>query len=68
MHKVKGKEGLVKDPHTGSVINVDDNAYRQAKIAKQRLLKERERNEELEDRVSKLETVLEQLLKEKQDG
>lgn len=62
MHKVKGKEGLYRDPHTGAVINADDNAFRQAKLAKKRILEEREQRQRLETRMSQLEELVQYLM------
>jgi len=64
MLKVDGKPGLVKDPATGAVINADDGAFRVAKQAKKRILEAKEKEQELEDRLSRLESALEQLLKD----
>ncbi len=68
MFKVEGKTHLVKDPITGSVVNTDENAFRQAKAAKRRILESRKKEQELEERVNKLESALELLLKEKEHG
>lgn len=62
MQKVKGHGGLVKDPDTGGVINVDDNAYRQARLAKKRILEEKARRESVEDRLSNLEELVNSLI------
>lgn len=69
MKKVKGKEGLLKDPHTGCVVNTDLDGLQQARATKRRILEEREKNKRLEDRVNRLESALEVLLeKEKLNG
>lgn len=68
MYRVEGKTHLVKDPKTGSVINVDDSSFRKARENKKRILAERKRAKELEQRVEKLEAALELLLKEKENG
>lgn len=68
MQKVKGKEGLVKDPHTGVVVNVDDDAFRQAKLAKKRIMESNEKQKTLEDRVNRLEKAMNQLLQEKEES
>lgn len=68
MYKVKGKSHLVKDPTTGSVVNTDENAFRQAKMAKRRILDARQKEQELEERVNRLESALELLLKDKENG
>lgn len=51
MNKVEGKEGLVKDPQTNTVINVNRNEYENYK-------RNRKRNLELVQRVDKLEQEL----------
>ncbi len=66
MNKVQGREGLVKDPRTGAVVNVDDNAFRQAKLAKKRILESKEKQKTLEDRVDQLESLVHQLIDDKE--
>ncbi len=68
MHKVKGRSGLLKDPSTGSVVNTDDQAFKQAKAVKERVLAAKQKEQELEDRIQRLESALESLLKDKEHG
>ena len=56
LHQVEGHKHLRKDPHTGVVLNVDPSGYEAAKAAKA----ERDKTA---DRLSKLESQLEQILK-----
>lgn len=67
MLKVEGKEGLVKDPHTQAVVNTDDESFRAAKQAKKRILESRERERNLQERLERLEQVVEKLT-ENQNG
>jgi hypothetical protein len=67
MMKIEGKEGLVKDPQNQSVINTDDDAFRAAKQAKRRILESRKRESDMQERLEKLERVVEQLM-ENQNG
>ena len=64
-YKVEGKEGLEKDPRTNAVINVDRNSYETARAHKRRLLQEREKQRILEQRIDRLESVIEQLFSER---
>lgn len=58
----------MKDPSTGGVINTDREGLRAAKRAKQRILDSRRKEEEMEARIAKLESAIEQLLSEKSNG
>lgn len=60
--KVKGKDGLVKDPSTGAVVNVDDGAYLAAKRAKRRVLEEKQKQLQLESRIDQLELLVTKFL------
>ncbi len=68
MLKIEGKAHLVKHAATGAVINVDQDAFRVAKETKKRVLEAKRREEELLSRMSRLESLVEQLLKEKENG
>jgi hypothetical protein len=61
MHKVEGREHLTKDPHSGSIINTDKHAYEIAKLHKKAILKERREKRDLEDRVNRLERIIEDI-------
>jgi len=60
--KIEGKDSLIKDTKTGSIINQDDKAYELAKQHKKRLLQERREKEELKQRVERLESAIGRLL------
>lgn len=68
MYKIKGRNGLVKDPNTGSVINTDVHAHKQAKAAKERIIASKKKEKELEERIDRLESALELLMKDKEHG
>lgn len=57
----------MKDPKTGSVVNVDNEGFRQAKAAKKRILESKTKVDELEERLKALESAIE-LLKGQKDG
>lgn len=61
MNKVQGREGLYKDPANGGVVNTDNNAYELAKQHKRKIIKERQKNVELEQRIERLESLIEKL-------
>lgn len=59
--KVQGASGLAKDPSSGAVVNVDDAAYRAARLRKEKQRMEKEllkRVADLESRVDALEKRL----------
>lgn len=60
--KVQGYEGLRKDLHSKAIINDDDNAFLRAKAAKEKRLKELNRVEDLEEKVAKLEALINKLI------
>jgi len=62
--KVQGNAGLAKDPRSGAVINVDNDAYVAALARKKRATHEKkllERIDSLEMRVAELEKKLQSL-------
>jgi uncharacterized protein YceH (UPF0502 family) len=62
--KVQGNAGLAKDPRSGAVINVDNDAYAAALARKKRVTHEKkllERIDSLEMRVAELEKKLQSL-------
>jgi hypothetical protein len=65
MIQVEGRPNLVKDPVSGAVINNDINSFLAAKAAKKRLLDEQKRTQELESRLSNLESIITELMKER---
>lgn len=60
--KVDGHPGLYRDMKTGAIINKNKNALEQAKARKAALNRDRERMDELEQKVDKLSGMLETLL------
>jgi hypothetical protein len=63
--KVQGNAGLAKDPRSGAVINVDNDAYAAALARKKRATHEKkllERIDSLEMRVHELEKKIQTLL------
>lgn len=63
--KVQGNAGLAKDPRSGAVINVDNEAYAAALARKKRAAHEKkllERIDNLEMRVYELEKKIQTLL------
>lgn len=66
MHRVQGKENLYKDESSGAVVNADQEAYKMAKQYKRRILEERREKEELNVRIKRLESIVEQLVGQKE--
>lgn len=62
MQKVKGREGLVKDPHVPVVININESDYERYKMSKKYLRESKQKEANLEKRISKLESIIEQLI------
>lgn len=58
MHRVQGKENLYKDPDSGAIINNDRDSYEMAKANKRRILEERNKQKNLEERIEYLETII----------
>jgi hypothetical protein len=58
LYKIEGKESLLKDTKTGSVINTDNNSYETARMFKKRILQEKNKQHELEERIKRLETII----------
>lgn len=65
MKRIAKNSTLFKDEHTGIVQNRDSSSLKRARQAKKRVLEEIEKRKELEDRMNKLETLVESLIKEK---
>lgn len=63
--KVYGNAGLAKDPRSGAIINIDDQAYAAAVARKKRAAADKkllEKIESLESRVAELEKKIQTLL------
>lgn len=67
MHIVKDKPGLVKDPGSKAIINTDTKAFLAAKAAKKRIIESKEKQAELEERLSNLESLIDNMLRS-EDG
>lgn len=65
MIQVEGRPNLIKDPVSGAVINNDKNSFLAAKAAKKRILDEQKRNQELENRLTSLESIINELMKDR---
>ncbi len=65
LQKVEGHEGLLKDPVSGSIINIDNKSLSAAKAAKNRILSEMKKTESLQERVDKLESLMQKLLEDR---
>jgi tetrahydromethanopterin S-methyltransferase subunit B len=62
--KVQGNSSLAKDPSSGAVINIDNDAYAAALLRKKRVAQEKkllERIDSLENRIIELEKKLQTL-------
>jgi len=60
--KVEGHPGYYRDMVTGAIINKNKSALEAAKKKKEALIRDRERMEELENKVDNLTNMLETLL------
>ena len=60
--RVDGHDKLSKDAQTGGVVNTDVDGLNAARAAKRKLLESRNKIESLEDRVKKLESLIEQII------
>jgi len=60
--KVDGHPGLYRDMKTGAIVNKNKTALEQAKARKAALNRDRERMDELEQKVDKLSGMLETLI------
>ena len=61
MKKVEGKEGLVKDPQTNTVINVNRNDYERYKQNRKRTIELVQRVDKLEKELAELRARVEQI-------
>lgn len=66
--KVSGHEGLTKDLRSNAVINNDSEALNRAKELKRKRLAEIERMNDLESKVQRLESLMNQFLESKANG
>lgn len=68
MRPIKDMPGFVKDDETGVIQNHNLTDLQRAKQAKQRVLDEIQKREELEQRLARLESVVDALSREHGDG
>lgn len=61
MHRVIGREGLVRDPNTKAIINTDKDGLAKAKAKKKARLQERDKITKLEQQVADLNNKVEKL-------
>lgn len=66
--RVEGLPALRKDARSGAVINTDREALLEARRIRDQKLKEREHITKLEEKVDRLEALLNKLLEGKIDG
>lgn len=66
--KVEGMPGLCREAQSGGVINTDREALLAARRLKEQKLAEREKLENLEAKVERLEALLNKLLGDATDG
>lgn len=63
--KVEGHNSLRKDAQTGAVVNTDRESLIAARRRRDAILAEREKVKTLEDKVAKLESLIQQLIEER---
>lgn len=68
MQKVQDYEDLVRDPLTGAILNSNSTSLKLAKQIKKRMLDKDKTIDDLNDRLSTLEGMMQQLLKDKDNG
>ncbi len=68
--KVTGKENLVRDERNGAILNVDNNALKSYKMARDNRIKQLEKEEKMENEidniksdVSEIKNLLTELIK-----
>lgn len=60
--KVEGHPGLVRDPESGAILNINTSELEQRSKVKSAKRKERERVDKLETELSEIKYLLQQLL------
>jgi hypothetical protein len=58
MIKVKGHNNLRRDPNTGAILNINTTSINKAKLAKQQRLRDKERLNNLEAKIERIESLL----------
>ena len=59
--KVTGKENLVRDERNGAILNVDNNALKSYKMARNNRIKQLEKEERMENEIDNIKSNLETL-------
>lgn len=60
--KVEGHPGLVRDPESGAILNINTSELEQRSKVRSAKRKERERVDKLESEISEIKYLLQQLL------
>ena len=60
--KVEGHPGLVRDPESGAILNINTSELEQRSKVKSAKRKERERVDKLESEIGEIKYLLQQLL------
>jgi hypothetical protein len=63
--QVEGKEGLVRDPKTDAIININSNELQRRKLVKANRKKQQEEIQNLKNDVSEIKDLLRQLLEKR---
>lgn len=58
MYKVKGEDGLFRDPSTGAIINRDTKTFEQVKTARLRQSLQDNELKKLKDEITELKSML----------
>lgn len=58
MYKVKGEDGLFRDPSTGAIINKDTKTFEQVKTARLRQSLQDNELRKLKDEITELKSML----------
>ena len=58
MYKVKGEDGLFRDPSTGAIINKDTKTFEQVKTARLRQSLQDNELKKLKDEITELKSML----------
>ncbi len=59
---VEGHSDLFRDASTGAIININKNKATKARLAREKILKEKQEIEELKSDVAEIKLLLKQLL------
>lgn len=59
---VEGHQNLVRDAHTGAILNINTKSLEDARIAKQRRREERQEIEKMKSDISEIKQLLQMLV------